>query len=235
MNLIWIYAAAAAGAAVAGWWVLRAYVRAGADKPKSLWPLAWIMTGAVAALALYLALGRPDLADQPYQQRLAAIQERAKKTPFAELTPDEQLTLMAARARAEPNDPRPHIITGIVLAGIGRDEAAVAAFQAALRRDPKNTIAMIEMGRALTRLADGQPPAEALALFQAVSKIQPDDPIPWFYQALAASQENRFKDAASLWPEVQKRLPAEDPRQMMAAQMLSLAKAGKPMAGPAEK
>jgi cytochrome c-type biogenesis protein CcmH len=235
MNLIWIFAAAAAGAAVAGWWVLRAYVQAGAGKPTRLWPLAWIMAGAVAALALYLALGRPDLPDQPYQQRLAAIQERAKKTPFAELSPDEQLTLMAARARAEPNDPRPHIITGIVLAGIGRDEAAIGAFQAALRRDPKNTIAMIEIGRALTRMADGQPPADALALFQAVAQLQPDDPIPWFYQALAASQENRFKDAAALWPEVQRRLPPEDPRQMMAAQMLSLAKAGAPMAGPSQK
>jgi cytochrome c-type biogenesis protein CcmH len=235
MTWFWIFAAAALGAAAAGWWVLRAYVRAGADRPKWLWPLGWVVSGACAALALYMALGRPDLPDQPYQQRLAAIQERAKKTPFAELSSDEQLTLMAARARAEPNDPRPHIITGLVLAGIGRDEAAIGAFQAALRRDPKNTIAMIEMGRALTRMADGQPPADALALFQAVAQIQPDDPIPWFYQALAASQENRFKDAASLWPEVQKRLPADDPRQMMAAQMLAMAKAGKPLAGSAEK
>lgn len=235
MTWMWIFAAAAGGAAVAGWWVLRAYVRAGAGKPNWLWPLGWVISGACAAMTLYMALGRPDLPDQPYGQRLAAIQERAKSTPFADLTPEEQLTLMAARARAEPKDPRPHIITGIVLAGMGRDEAAVAAFQAALRRDRSNTIAMVEMGRALTRLADGQPPADALALFQEVARLQPDDPIPWFYQALAASQKNRFGDAQALWPEVQKRLSPDDPRQTMAAQMLSMAKAGKPIGGPAEK
>jgi cytochrome c-type biogenesis protein CcmH len=236
MNITLMLAAAAVVAAVTGWWVLRAYARADASKPKTPWALVWAAFAGATVLGLYVALGRPELPDQPYAQRLAAIEERAKSTPFVDLSPAEQLTLMAARAKETPADPRPHIVTGIILVGLERDEAAVGAFQAALRRDPKNTIAMVEMGRALTRIGGGQPPAEALALFQQASMLEPDNPIPWFYQALAASQENRFKDAQNLWPEVQTRLPKDDPRQIMAAQMLSMAKAEKPFGeGPTPK
>jgi cytochrome c-type biogenesis protein CcmH/NrfG len=56
-------------------------------------------------------------------------------------------------------------------------------------------------------------------LFEAAAALDADNPVPWLYLALAASQEGRWADAVTLWPKVQTHLPKDDPRQAMAAQM----------------
>jgi cytochrome c-type biogenesis protein CcmH/NrfG len=62
-------------------------------------------------------------------------------------------------------------------------------------------------------------------VFQRARALAPEDPIPWLYLALGASQEEAYAEAATLWPEALKRLPSEDPRRQMATQMLAEARA----------
>lgn len=213
---------AAFAAAGAGWWILRAYRKApGEGAAKPLPAVVGVAAGAGLALALYLALGRPELPGQPYAQRLADIQSRDPSS----LSAEEMMTLLAERARAAPDDPRPHYFTGQLLASMGRDQEAVRAFDAALRRDRTFLPAAMELGRAIVRLEGGTVGPDALVLFEAAAKLNPEDPLPWFYQALAASQAQRWTDAARLWPEVKARLPENDPRQTMASQMLAEARA----------
>jgi cytochrome c-type biogenesis protein CcmH len=214
----------AVACAGAGWWVMRAFARSGGAVGARGRVLALVGATLAVVLGLYLTIGRPDLPAQPHRERLAALKERAKSADFFALAPGEQLALMADRARSFPEDPRPWLVTGLIEAALGEDERAARAFEAALRRDPTNSTAMVELGRVLTRLQQGAPSADSLRLFETAAALDAENPVPWLYLALAASQESRWADALRLWPEVQKRLAADDPRQSMAAQMLSEAR-----------
>jgi cytochrome c-type biogenesis protein CcmH len=221
-----VFAVAALTASLAGWWVMRAF-RNG-DQAEGAAPAGASRTNAFAAaasivlvaLGLYAATGRPDLPDQPYSARLARLQEIDPKQMSAE----QILAVLAERARKDRSDPRPHIFTGQILADLGRAEEAARAYQAALRRDPMNPSALMGLGRVSVELQAGAIGPEALALFQAAAMSAPKDPTPWLYQALAATQEQRWSDALKLWPEVEKRLAPEDPRHAMVAAMIAEAR-----------
>jgi cytochrome c-type biogenesis protein CcmH len=216
-----VFGLAAALAALAAWWVMRAFARPGAATP-AVRRGALIAAAAVSlgAIALYAATGRPDLKDQPYKGRLAALQQ----TDPSQMSPEQILAVLAERARVDRRDPRPHIFTGQILAEQGRDQEAARAFQAALRRDPMNPAALLGLGRVAVSMQAGAISPEALALFEAAAVSAPKDPTPWLYQALAATQEQRWADALKLWPEVEKRLAPEDPRHAMVASMIAQAK-----------
>jgi len=220
-TIVLVFGLAAAVAALAAWWVMRAFARPGAATP-AVRRGALIAAAAVGlgALALYAATGRPDLQDQPYKGRLAALQE----TDPSQMSPEQILAVLAERARVDRDDPRPHIFTGQILAEQGRDQEAARAFQAALRRDPMNPAALLGLGRVAVSMQAGAISPEALALFEAAAVSAPKDPTPWLYQALAATQEQRWADALKLWPEVEKRLAPEDPRHAMVASMIAQAK-----------
>jgi cytochrome c-type biogenesis protein CcmH len=229
-----VFASAALVAALAGWWVMRAFQRGervAATADASQTPAAPSRQGRTMALAaaavitlgalgLYAVTGRPDLPDQPYRQRLAALQA----TDPTQMSPEQILAILAERARTDRRDPRPHIFTGQILAEQGRTQEAARAYQAALRRDPMNPAALMGLGRVSVEMQAGAIGPEALALFQAAAMSSPKDPTPWLYQALAATQQRRWSDALKLWPEVEKRLSPEDPRHAMVAAMVAQAK-----------
>lgn len=224
-NSFLVFALAALLAALALWWVLRAFAgagagAAGANVTARRGALAVAAVAALAVIGLYAATGRPNLPDQPYKSRLAAL----KETDPTQMSPEQIMAVLAERARQDPRDPRPHIFTGQILAELGRDQEAARAYEAALRRDPMNPAALLGLGRVAVSLQAGAITPEALSLFQAAAMAAPNDPTPWLYQALAATQERRWADALKLWPEVEKRLAPEDPRHQMVAAMIAEAK-----------
>ena len=114
---------AAAFGAVAAWWVARAYGAAGGNARPALIGIG----RAGLASALYLAIGRPGLPDEPYAPRMAALM---RKNPN-EMTANELLAVLEVRAKAEPADPRPLIFSGDILTQLGRPDLAVTSFRAA--------------------------------------------------------------------------------------------------------
>ncbi len=213
MTLFFVFAALIAALAVfAG---LYAYRKGGGARPIASLAAGGVL--CVSAFGIYMAIGRPDLPDQPYAARIDALKQR----PIESYTEGEMLARLAAEARANPTDARPHIATGILYAELGRDQEAARAFQAALRRDPNSALAMLNLGRALVRIDQGRVGPDALNVFAAAAAAAPDDPTPWLYQALAATQDGRRADAARLWAEVKARLAPDDPRQAMAARMIA--------------
>src|SRR5262249_16384528 len=70
-----LLAAAGVLAASACTWVMRAYASAG-DGAKPRPALLVCATAGLGALALYLAVGRPDLPDAPFAQRMEALRHR---------------------------------------------------------------------------------------------------------------------------------------------------------------
>ncbi|MGE3142658.1 MAG: tetratricopeptide repeat protein [Hyphomonadaceae bacterium] len=210
-----LFAILAALAGGVSFWVLREYRRGGGGRARTAVALAALLS--LGALALYIVFGRPDLPDQPYAARIAALKAR----PLNSYSADEMVARLNAEARAAPQDARPLVAAGLVLLDLGRNEEAARAFQSALRRDPDSRLAMLSLGRALVRADQGRVGPQAQALFAQAAAKDPADPTPWLYQALAATQEGRSADARRLWREVLNRLAPDDPRRAMAMQMIA--------------
>jgi cytochrome c-type biogenesis protein CcmH len=198
----------------AAFWVLRAYRRAGGGQGSPRGALASCAAAALAALGAYLVVGRPELADAPFQARLAALKQRDPRT----YTSDETLAVLGQAAHARPLDPLPYYYSGLVLAGQARPEEAARAFDAALRRDPRLGEAELGLGRALVAINGGRVTAEALQAFRQAATLT-DDPAPWIYQAMAAMQADNEADARHFWGQALARMQADDPRREMARRM----------------
>ncbi len=206
--------AAAILTAAAATWVLRAYRRADSGPaPRALPALLATMAAGVFAVGLYLAIGRPDLPDQPYKQRMEALHHRDPNT----FTLEEALAVLHEAARANPNDARPQLFTGSLLLQSGRAEEAARAYDSALRRDPTSAEAMMGLGRAMVAVDGGRVSPDALKLFQGAAAASPHDPAPWLYQAMAAMQSGDRAGAQSAWAQAVSRMAPDDPRRAMAA------------------
>ncbi|MEZ6024417.1 MAG: hypothetical protein R3C16_13610 [Hyphomonadaceae bacterium] len=209
---LFVFLLAALLTAAAGFWALRAYRREGASSPVPA--LTAVGLVGIAALTAYLVIGRPELPNQPFAGRLDAVMQR----PLQSWTPDEFLAVQAARARENPDDPLPLFFSGEVLMRLDRPQEAARAYDMALRREPRLAEAMMGLGRAIVRIEGGVTP-EARQLFEQASELMTDDPAPWIYQALAATQENREADARRFWGEALARMSPDDPRREMAQRM----------------
>jgi cytochrome c-type biogenesis protein CcmH len=135
-------------------------------------------------------------------------------------TPEETLAVLDRAAKDHPADPRPHVFAGQILLSLDRADEAARQFDAALRRDPQSATAMMGLGRAMVRAANGRVSPEALAQFRQAAALT-NDPAPWIYQAMAAMQENNTADARRLWGEAYARMAPDDPRREMARRMSS--------------
>lgn len=195
--------------------MLRAYRRASGGGEARATP-AFIAAGVTIALALgvHLVIGKPGLPDAPFAARLEALKHRDPTT----FTAEEALAILGRAAHDDPADPRPLLYSGDVHMQMGDAEAAARAYDAALRRDPDLTEAMLGLARAMVARDEGRVSPEALALFQRVGAVS-DDPAPWIYQAMAAMQSGA--DARPLWAEAYRRMAPDDPRRAMAQSIIN--------------
>lgn len=211
------FALAALVCALAAWWCLRAIRRAApALNPARATAVAMAISG-LAVLGVYLAIGTPGAPGGAYAARERALLAADPATFEGE----EWRAYLSAKARMAPTNPEPLFLLGVIEQRLGNPEAAIRAFEGALRRDPELAPAMIELGRTQVTLDQGAVRPRTRALFEAAARRMPDEPLVWFYQALAAQQEGRTEDAARLWRETLARLPAEDPRREMVQRMIA--------------
>lgn len=212
-DILFVLACAALAAATA-FWILRAYRDSGGVRRRSALTVTAI--AVLAAGGVYLALGSPGVAGEPYAARIAQLRTRQPNT----YSRDEMLARMTYEARLHPNDARPHIVRGLIYADANEPQQAARAFDAALRRDPNSVLSMMGLGRALVAMDDGRVSPQAQRVFAQAGRAEPEDPTPWLYQALGATQDGRTEDARRLWRETLNRLPANDPRRAMAERMI---------------
>ncbi len=195
--------------AVACFWALRAYRRAGGGAHTAVPALAISGVVALVTLGIYLAIGRPELQGASYQTRLEALKGRDPTT----YNVDEALAILAEAAKDNLRDPLPHLFSGQLLLDQRRPQEAARSFDAALRRDPGSGEAMLGLGRAMVG-AEGRVTPEALALFHQAGALT-DDPAPWLYQARAAVEADNEPEARRFWNEALSRMAADDPLRQM--------------------
>lgn len=220
-QLVWVFGLSALVVAGAIGWVARAFVRAGGRDRAG--QTIWAAIGGVAVLGVYAALGAPGAPDLGLEARLSRLEARVQAQGLEAVSPEEVLAVLARRAKADPAAIEPRLYSGLILAGLNRDEEAARAFESVLRRDGRHVRATLELGRVSARL-NGPTNARTLAVFARAAQLAPGDPLPWFYQGLAASEQGRRQDAITFWEGAQARFAPEDPRQQMAAEMLAQAR-----------
>lgn len=161
--MIWIASVAAVFVLGGAWFVA-----------KSTLTRIGVLVIGLGAVAIYWTLGRPDMGDQPLDVRVAEIEARERDNPES-VTAQDFLVMQEALARSAPNDPEPHRKIGDLFFANGRMEEALAAYKAALRRDPAfepaaDAVSEIEF------LASGEVDAATRAKLPKLGQLAQTDP-----------------------------------------------------------
>lgn len=140
---------------------------------------------------LYFALGSPQFAGQPLAARLDAGPDKADVAILVRRVEDH--------LKANPDDGRGYEIIAPVYFRLGRYDDAARAWANAIRLNGSSAGRQNGLGETLTSAAGGVVTAEAKAAFEATLKDNPKDPMARYFLGLAAEQDGRPQEAASIW------------------------------------
>jgi cytochrome c-type biogenesis protein CcmH len=154
-----------------------------------------------AALGTYLALGSPDLQDQPLAARLSAP---------ADEQPVELLVARVERHLAEdPEDGQGWAVIAPVYMRMGQPDSAARAYSNAIRILGPRPDWLTDMGEAMTVSNEGVITELARTAFQQAVDLEPTAVKPRFFLALALTQEGKTDEAVNAW---QSLLEGADPQ-----------------------
>jgi cytochrome c-type biogenesis protein CcmH len=157
----------------------------------------------VGAAGLYLALGSPNLPGQPYAARVAA-------TPEAQ--PVERLVAQVeAHLEANPNDGRGWEVLAPVYLRMGRFGDAVKARRNVIALSGETADRQADLGEALIASANGIVTAEAKTALERAVALDANNVKARYFLGLAAEQDGRPTDAATIWRAMLAKAPADAP------------------------
>ena len=170
-------------------------------------PAAIAVGLAVVAVSLgvYIALGRPTLPSRFYDANTE--QDASGNQMLAEI--NGMVERLAAKLKAEPNDPKGWRMLGWSYVQLGRVKEGIDALARAVTLDPGNAALRSQYGEALVQDADGTITPDALAAFDEALKRDPKDPRARFYKGLSLVQSGKEKDALDLWLQIIRDAPAD--------------------------
>ena len=157
----------------------------------------------VAAVAFYLALGSPQLGDFPLAARSRAAD--------ANQPLDNLVAQVEAHLEKNPTDGRGWSVLAPVLARLGRYDEAVRAYRNSITYNGDSAERRADLGEALLGAAGGVVTAEAKAEFERAIALNADEPKANYFLGLAAEQDGRNADAASIWRAMLAKAPADAP------------------------
>jgi cytochrome c-type biogenesis protein CcmH len=157
----------------------------------------------VGAGGLYLALGSPQLADQPLAARAQVTKENASI--------DRLVAQVEQRLERNPDDARGWSVIAPVYMRLGRFEDAVNAQRNVLRLLGNNAEREADLGEAMVAAADGVVTAEAKASFERAQALDAHQFKARFYLGRSAEQDGRPQEAAAIWRELMAAAPPAAP------------------------
>jgi cytochrome c-type biogenesis protein CcmH len=144
------------------------------------------------ALAIYLALGSPDLPGQPLASRVAQAHGG-----------DQSIEQMFARVEQHlaehPEDGKGWEVVAPIYMRLGRYDDAVKARRNAVRLLGATAERWSDLGEAMVAMENGVVTDGAKEAFDNALKIDAKDVTSRFYSGLAAEQDGRKDDAARIW------------------------------------
>ena len=199
---------------------------AAADEPKAPWtaePRArrWVLVAVMAApalaLAVYLWLGSPGLADMPFAARMKGW--RAANP--AELSAPELAAVLKTLTAERPNDPEGFRYLALAEGASQNPQESVRALRHALKLAPQRADLWEMLGEALVVEADGKLTDDAKAAFQETLKRDPKAVVARFHLARARIEAGDKAGGLAAWRAIMAELPANDPRRAALAQAIA--------------
>jgi cytochrome c-type biogenesis protein CcmH len=157
----------------------------------------------VVAVAFYLPLGSPLLGDFPLAERIRA--------PDPTQPLDNLVAQVQAHLEKNPNDGRGWNVLAPVLARLGRYDEAVQAFRNSITYNGESAERRADLGEALAAAANGVVTSEAKAEFERAVALNADEIKASYFLGVAAEQDGRGNDAASIWRAMLAKAPADAP------------------------
>jgi len=167
----------------------------------------------VVAVALYYPLGSPRLGDFPLVQR--------SRAPDATQPLDNLVLQVEQHLEKNPTDGRGWSVLAPVLTRLGRYDDAVRAFRNSITYNGDSAERRADLGEALIAAAGGVVTSEAKAEFERAIAQNADDVKASYFLGLAAEQDGRSVEAASIWRAMLAKAPANAPwRPLVQAALL---------------
>lgn len=174
--------------------------------------IAFIIAGifGAATIVTYFFIGSPTMGDKPIAAREKELLARNPET----LSTEEIKLILEQKSRENPKDATPHLLMGKILAGEGRDDEAMRAFQAALRRNPNDAETLAEIGGVIFRLSGNVESADSDGALVAALKIDPANMTARFYQGLIKWDAGQKEQALNIWRAGWEKYPQNDPKRL---------------------
>jgi len=186
--------------------------------------VAAVIAAPLAAGALYVAMGSPDLPGRPAAERAA---ERAGPAGHAgDMT--ALVDQLGSKLRTRPNDRQGWTLYAHALSRLGRFDEAVVAWKKAASLDPGNADVMSQLAEAQIAAAHGMVTPAALDSLEKTLRLDPGEPRARYYRGLAALQAGDSDGALARWLALEADSPPDAPwRRVLDDRILRLAKDGK--------
>ena len=168
--------------------------------------------GAVCAgaLGLYVYVGKPGLADQPYLQRVAEWKESDPST----LDPARIAAVLEGVAAERPTDAEPLVFLAKARAAAGDLPGAEAALRRAVKVEPKRADIWSLLGETFVMEAKGDVGADAKLAFREALKIEPNELRSRYYLARGRIAEGDLAGGLADWRSLRDGMPATDPSRL---------------------
>jgi cytochrome c-type biogenesis protein CcmH len=160
-------------------------------QPRRLAAIAVLVVLTLGPLGLYIALGSPNLPGEPAFARI--------KTPQGRESIASLIGQVETHLAANPDDGAGWEVIAPVYTRLGRFDDAVKARQKALALNGETATRDADLGEAETAAANGVVTAEAKAAFDRAVARDPKEPKARYFLGLAAEQDGRNGDAATIW------------------------------------
>jgi cytochrome c-type biogenesis protein CcmH len=160
----------------------------------------------VAAVGLYVFIGRPDLPDQPYAQRVAAWKAADPST----LEPEKIAAVLEGVAASRPTEAEPLVFLAKARAVAGDLTGAEQALRKAVRLAPKRADIWSLLGETFVMEAKGDVGADAKLAFGEALKVDPNDLRARYYLARGKIADGDVAGGLSDWRVLAASLPADD-------------------------
>ncbi len=157
----------------------------------------------VVAAAFYLPLGSPQLGDFPLAQR--------SRAPDVSQPLDNLVAQVQAHLEKNPTDGRGWNVLAPVLARLGRYDEAVLAYHNSITYNGDSAERRADLGEAIAAAAGGVITSEAKAEFERAIAQNADEVKASYFLGLAAEQDGRAAEAASIWRTMLAKAPADAP------------------------
>ncbi len=157
----------------------------------------------VAAAALYLPLGSPQIGDFPLASR--------SKAPDGQQPLVNLVAQVEAHLEKNPTDGRGWTVLAPVLSRLGRYDDAVRAWRNAIAYGGDGSERRADLGEALMAAAGGIVTGEAKAEFERALALNAGEAKASYFLGVAAEQDGRNADAAAIWKSMLANAPADAP------------------------